>query len=164
MDFKRLLKSAKNLADIFQLVKEVVRKQLGTYQAGLLLGLSDLGNYKDSYLGAFYSFDANTIVINKGPLQRIKQTKPSIYKPYLFHVMLHEYLHSLGIVEEKEVRPLVHLMTKKIFGEKHVATQIAGNLEKFMPNLTFNNNSDPPEELDIEFIRGIDRENTNYIM
>jgi hypothetical protein len=164
MDFKRLLKSAKNLADIFQLVKEVVRKQLGTYQAGLLLGLSDLGNYKDSYLGAFYSFDANTIVINKGPLQRIKQTKPSIYKPYLFHVMLHEYLHSLGIVEEKEVRPLVHLMTKKIFGEKHVATQIAGNLEKFMPNLTFNDNSDPPEELDIEFIRGIDRENTNYIM
>ena len=95
MDYKKSLKKAKNLADIFDLVKVVVKNYLNADQAGLLLGLSDLGSYGQSYLGAFYSFDANTIVINKRPLNKIKQTKPNLYNPYIFHVLLHEYWEDL---------------------------------------------------------------------
>ena|SRR3989338_2995303 len=163
MDYKKSLQKAKSLADIFQLVKEAVRSYTGTYQAGLLLGLSDLGAYGHSYLGAFYSFDANTIVINKRPLSRIKETNPNLYNPYIFHVMMHEYIHSLGIMDENEVRQLVYEITQKAFGKSHLATQIAFNLEKFIPNMTFGD-FEAPEDLSIEFVSGIDRENTDYIM
>lgn len=163
MNYKKSLEKAKNFADIFKIVKDVVKNYLGTDQAGLLLGLSDLGAYGQSYLGAFYSFDANTIVINKRPLSRIKETNPGLYNPYIFHVMTHEYIHSLGITDENEVRQLVYEITQKAFGKNHLATQIAFNLDKFIPNLTFGD-FEAPEDLSIEFVSGIDRENTDYIM
>ncbi len=164
MDYKKSLEKAKSFADIFDLVKAAVKKYLGTDQAGLLLGLSDLGAYDNAYLGAFYSFDANTIVINKRPLNKIKQTNPDLYNSYVFYVLLHEYVHSLGIVEEHEVRQLVYEITQKYLGKRHLATQMAFDLEKFIPNLTFENGFEPPDDLSIEFISGIDRGNTNYIM
>jgi len=163
VDYKKSLEKAKNFADIFDLVKKSVKNYLNADQAGLLLGLSDLGNYGNAYLGAFYSFDANTIIINKRPLSKIKQTKPNLYNPYIFHVLLHEYIHSLGIIEENEVRTLAYEISQKHFGKNHLATQIALNLEKFIPNLTFGD-FEPPEDMSIEFISGIDRDNTDYIM
>ena len=164
MDYKKSLEKAKSFADIFHLVKNAVKNSLGTDQAGLLLGLSDLGAYGNAYLGAFYSFDANTIVINKRPLNKIKNTNPNLYNPYIFHVLLHEYIHSLGILEEDQVKILVYEISQKNFGKNHVATQMALNSEKFIPNLVFEDNFEPPEDLSIEFVSGIDRENTDYIM
>ena len=130
----------------------------------MLVGLSDLGIYDNSFLGAFYSLDANTIVINKRPLDTIKKTDPNLYNPYLFHVLLHEYLHSLGIFDEKHVRVLVYEITKKYFGDNHLATQLALDLEKFLPNLTLGGVVEEPQDMSIEFISGIDKDNTNYIM
>ena len=164
MDYKQSLEKAKDFADIFHIVKKAVRDYTGNYQAGLLLGLSDLGSYKNAYLGAFYSFDANTIVINKRPLDKVKKTNPEMYNPYIFHVLLHEYIHSLGITDENEVRIIAFEITKRYFGKGHIATRIALNLGKVLPNLTFGENFEPPEDLNIEFISGIDRDNTNYIM
>ena len=163
MDYKKCLEKAKGFAYIFDLVKRTVKNYLNADQAGLLLGLSDLGAYGNAFLGAFYSFDANTIVINKRPLSKIKQKDPNLYNPYIFHVLLHEYIHSLGITEESEVRILAYEITQKFFGKNHLATQIALNLEKFLPNLTFGN-FEAPEDISIEFISGIDRDNTDYIM
>jgi len=164
VDYKKSLDKAKGFADIFELVKKTVKNYLNADQAGLLLGLSDLGSYGHAFLGAFYSFDANTIVINKRPLNKIKQKDPNLYNPYIFHVLLHEYIHSLGITEENEVRALAYKITQKFFGKNHLATQIALNLEKFLPNLTFGSDFEPPEDMSIEFISGIDRDNTDYIM
>ena len=164
MDYKQSLQKAKNFADIFQIVKKAVRDYTGNYQAGLLLGLSDLGSYKNAYLGAFYSFDANTIVINKRPLDKVKKSNPNLYNPYIFHVLLHEYIHSLGITDENEVRIIAFEITKRYFGKSHIATRIALNLGKVLPNLALGNSFEPPEDLNIEFISGIDRENTDYIM
>ena len=76
---------------------------------------------------------------------------------------MHEYIHSLGIMDENEVRQLVYEITQNAFGKGHLATQIAFNLEKFIPNLTFGD-FEAPEDLSIEFVSGIDRENTDYIM
>tara|TARA_Y100000310_G_C20662753_1_gene805695 strand:- start:1901 stop:2392 length:492 start_codon:yes stop_codon:yes gene_type:complete len=163
VDYKKSLEKAKDFADIFGLVKKLVKNYLNADQAGLLLGLSDLGNYGNAYLGAFYSFDANTIVINKGPLNKIKKTNPNLYNPYIFHILLHEYIHSLGVLEEEQVKQLVYEITQKNFGRNHLATQIAFDMEKFIPNLTFGN-FEVPEDMSIEFVSGIDRDNTDYIM
>ena len=164
MAYKKSLQKANNFSDIFQLVKKIVQNYLDRDQAGLLVGLSDLGTYGHSFLGAFYSLDANTIVINKRPLNRIKQNKPELYNPYVFHVLLHEYIHSLGFYEEKQVRMLVYEITKKYFGNNHLATQMALDMGKFMPQLTLGSDFEAPEDMNIEFISGIDRDNTDYIM
>jgi len=164
MPYKKLLEKANNFSDIFLLVKGVVRNYLGKDQAGLLVGLSDLGIYGHAFLGAFYSLDANTIVINKRPLKKIKQVNPNLYNPYVFHVLLHEYLHSLGVFDEEQVLMLVYDITKKYFGKNHLATQLALNLEKFLPQLTLGTEFEAPEEMSIEFLSGIDKDNTNYIM
>ncbi|MEK6948713.1 MAG: hypothetical protein AABX34_00725, partial [Nanoarchaeota archaeon] len=83
---------------------------------------------------------------------------------YIFHVVLHEYIHSLGITEENEVKIIAFEISKRHFGRNHIATKLAFSLEKVLPNLTFGENFEPPEDLSIEFVSGIDRDNTDYIM
>lgn len=164
MDYEKGIKNAKTIADIFEIVKEMVREYLDLEQAGLMVGVTDLGAHSQGFVGAFYSLDANMIIINKKPLARILQTNPPLYNYYLFHIMLHEYIHSIGSFDEEQTRQLVHEMSQHYFGEKHVATELATNIAKFMPNLTYPGAGfEPPADANIEFVKGIDRKNTNYI-
>lgn len=164
MDYEKELKKAKTFADIFEIVKEMVMEFLGAEQAGLLVGVTDLGAHNQGFIGAFYSLNANMIIINKKPLTRILQTSPSIYNYYLFHVILHEYIHSIGSYDEAQTRQLVHEISQHYFGKEHVVTQLASNIEKFIPNLTYPvQGFQPPQDVNIEFARGIDNKNTNYI-
>ncbi len=164
MDFEKELKKAKTFADIFEIVKEIARKYLGADQAGLLVGVTDLGSYSNGFVGAFYSLDANMIIINKRPLARILQTDPSLYNYYLFHVMLHEYVHSIGALDELQARQIVHEISENYFGKNHTITQMAANIGKFIPNLAYPGSGfQPPKDSNIEFVKGIDRKNINYI-
>ncbi len=164
MDYQKAIEKAKTIADIFEIVKEMVREYLGLEQAGLMVGVSDLGSFAQGFVGAFYSLEANMIVINKKPLARILQTNPSLYNYYLFHVMLHEYIHSIGSFDEEQTRQLVYEISQHHFGDKHVATELATNMGKFMPNLIYPTSGfEPPADANIEFVKGIDRKNTNYI-
>jgi len=157
------LKEAKSVPDIFELVKDIVKEHLGYDQAGLMVGMSDLGMSKAGFVGAFYSLNANTIIINKKPL-RILQNSPVLHKHYLFHIMLHEYIHSVGSYDENTTRHLVMEISERFFGEKHRVSQLAANINKFMNNLTYAAPGfQAPENVDIEFISGIDRKNTDYI-
>jgi len=164
MDYEKGIKSARTIADIFEVVKEMIREYLGAEQAGLMVGITDLGTHSHGFIGAFYSMDANMIIINKKPLARILQTNPPIYNHYLFHIMLHEYIHSIGSFDEAQTRQLVYEMSQHYFGEKHIVTQLATNIAKFMPSLTYPNTGfQPPKDINIDFVTGIDRKNTNYI-
>lgn len=164
MDYETRIKKAKTFADIFEIAKDIVREYLGAEQAGLMIGVTDLGSHSNGFVGAFYSLGANMIIINKKPLARILQTNPALYNHYLFHVMLHEYIHSIGSYDEAVTRQLVLEVSMHCFGNNHIATQLASNIEKFMPNLSYpNHNFQPPQDMSIEFVKGIDRKNTNYI-
>ena len=104
------------------------------------------------------------IIINKKPLARVMQTNPSIYNYYLFHIMLHEYIHSIGSLGEVQTRQLVYEISQHYFGNEHIVTQLATSIEKFMPDLTYPiAGFQPPTDINIDFIMGIDRKNTNYI-
>jgi len=46
----------------------------------------------------------NFIVMNRIPLERIKETRPELFKLFAFHVLMHEYIHSLGYLIEQLVR------------------------------------------------------------
>lgn len=163
MDYPVLLEAANGLADIFELVKRAVERHVGYARGGLMLGLADLGNHPRGFIGAFYPIATNVIVMNKIPLARIQETNPQIYRAYAFHVLLHEYLHAVGFVEERQCREKVHAISLELFGERHPVTLISEDVTKFFRNLVYPDIAWQPESLNIELVQGFDRGNTGYI-
>ncbi len=162
-NFNNRLESAKTLADIFEVVKAAVWESQRKSRAGLMLGLANLGNHPQGFFGAFYPVGSNVIVMNKIPLERIKETRPELYKPYIFHVLLHEYLHTLGYLSESGVRQMAHEITKQVFGEEHLATKIAKDTTLFFKNLVYPNAAWQPDDMNLELVGGFDRGSTSYI-
>jgi len=154
------------LIDTFEEVKEVVRQKEKRTRAGLMLGLQELGATLNVFIGAYYPVSSNIIVMNKTPLRRIIETNPQLIKPYGFHILLHEYIHSLGFLDEEITRLKTYEISKKHFGEEHIITQLSTNIKKFFPNLVYPIHgwiplkNIPP----IEIVQGFDKSNTeNYI-
>ncbi len=162
-DFKTRLDEAKTLADIFEVVKAIVLKSMKKSRGGLMLGMADLGNHPKGFLGGFFTVGSNVIVLNKNPLQRITETRPELYKPYAFHILLHEYIHSLGYLDEGKVNSTVYQITKDALGEEHLATQIAAGTEKFMQHLVYPDSAWKPEEDRMELEKDFDRSSVSYI-
>lgn len=57
--FTEKLEEAKNVGDIFEIVKEGVRRTLNWSRAGLSLGLAELGISAGGAIGAFYPVGSN---------------------------------------------------------------------------------------------------------
>ena len=55
MDYGKEVNNSKTIADVFEIVKEMIREYLGLEQAGLMVGITDLGAHSNSFIGAFYS-------------------------------------------------------------------------------------------------------------
>ncbi|HKZ89482.1 MAG TPA: hypothetical protein VJ300_04400 [Thermoplasmata archaeon] len=162
MDFLRKLDMARGLADVFELVKRAVETVLGRSRAGLMLALADLGNHPQGFLGAFYPIASNVIVMNKVPLIRIEETNPELYRHYAFYVLLHEYLHSVGFVDELACRGQAHRIAQTLFGPSHLVTQISEDFNRFFPNLVFPEAAWQPRELSLEIVQGFDRGSASY--
>ena len=155
-----------NLIETFEGVKEAVKKSEGRSRAGLMLGLQELGTSPNGFIGAYYPMSSNIIVVNKTPLRRIIDTNLKLFKPYVFHVLLHEYIHSLGFLDERTTERKTYEISKDNFGKKHVITQLSINMKQFFPNLVYPNYGWlPPKKIPaIELVYGFDRSNTsNYI-
>ena len=162
-NFDTRLENTKTLADIFEVVKAAVWESQRKSRAGLMLGLANLGNHPQGFFGAFYPVGSNVIVMNKIPLERIKETRQELYKPYIFHVLLHEYMHTLGYLSESGVRLMVLEITKEVFGEEHLATNIAKDTTLFFKNLVYPNAAWQPDDMNLELVGGFDRGSTSYI-
>jgi hypothetical protein len=80
----------------------------------------------------------------------------------IFHVLLHEYIHSLGFLDEQITRQKTYEICKKHYRDKDITTQLRTNMKKFFPNLVYPiygwmpPKSHPP----IEIIQGFDKLNT----
>ncbi len=162
-DFPSRLENAKTLADIFEIVKSSVWISQKKSRAGLMLGLANLGNHPQGFFGAFYPVGSNVIVMNTIPLERIKETKPELYKPYIFHVLLHEYLHTLGYLDESGVRTMAHEITRNVFGDEHLATMIAADTTVFFKNLVYPDAAWKPDDMRLELVGDFDRGSVSYI-
>ena len=114
------------LAKVFELVKESVKKFLNMHRAGLMLGLADLGMKRGYFIGAFHPVGSNIIVVNRTPLETaLKAKERRIFNAYCFHLFLHEYLHSLGYIDEDEVKELTYKVCRLALGNDHPATRMA---------------------------------------
>ena len=157
------LERAKDLPEIFELVKDTVRATLGISRGGLMLGLADLGGGKEQWIGGLYPVATNVIVMNRRPLNIIKVTKPELYKSYVYHVLLHEYIHSLGVMDEGETRRKAYEVSKASFGRGHIATAIAEDLSKVLPFVTYPGQMPMPENADMELVKNFDYSSASYI-
>jgi len=163
MDYSQRLDTARDIAGVFEVVKLAAGDEIGYSRGGLMLALADLGNHPQGFIGAFYPIATNIIVMNKVPLLRIQETRPELYKAYTFHVLLHEYLHASGFVDERACREKAYAISLRLFGAEHLVTQIAEDTARFFPNLVYPDAAWQPEDLQLEFVRGFDHGSASYI-
>ncbi len=158
--FAGILERAEAIADIFEIVKEIVYKALQKRRSGLMLGFADLGMSAGNFVGAFYQVGSNAIIVNRAPLSIIEKTKPELLKHYLFYILLHEYLHSLGILDEKAARHYAYLISKKFFGNLHTATMIAQDFSAFFSDIALDIPAD--KNFRVEIVKDFEKD-TPYI-
>lgn len=119
------LDRCKNFREVFQLVKRSVKETLKLERTGLMLFLADL----PYMVGAYHQLGTNNIVMNRGLLNHVLETSETSRQAnsFIYSILTHEYLHSLGHVNEEEARRLTYRTSKEAFGEKHLATKMAAS-------------------------------------
>ena len=163
-EFAEKLANAQSLQDIFELVKETAWKSLKVDQAGLMVGLAELGISRQGVLGAYYSPEGNTIVMNKTVMNQLKRiASGELYNSYCFYILLHEYLHSCGFYDEAENRQIVAAIASQSFGHDHPVSKLAATPTAMLGLLSNAQPQAPDQFGSVEFVEGIDRSNTNYI-
>lgn len=149
-----------DFGDVFELVKKSAERSLGQRRAGLMLYLARL----PKHIGAFHTVGTNGIVMNRNTLDVVTHGARSLREinSYVYSILLHEYLHALGYVEERDVRKLVFDVSLETFGPDHPATQIASKgPSAIFPDIVL---SDLPTDTpDVEVIPDIERSSHRYI-
>jgi hypothetical protein len=102
------------------------------------------------------------IVMNQTPLRRIQETDPTLLNPYVFSILLHEYIHSLGFFNEEQVKRLTYEISRETFGEKNIITELAKDLKKFFPNICYPE-AMPKIDGPVKKVKGFDRSSIRYI-
>ena len=102
MQFRKKVAGLKDFNEAFELVKAVVLQRFKMHRAGLSLILQMM----PSNLGAYHMLGSNAIVMNS-------------------YLLAHEYLHSLGIVDENTVRQMTYQLCKWMLGDDHASTKMA---------------------------------------
>lgn len=173
-DAVRTLDEARDHTQLFRLVKRLVEARLRKSRAGIMLGLASLGLSQNGFLGGYFVVGSNAIVLNRDVLNYVKVNDPQHHNAYAFHVLLHEYLHTLGYFGEDEVRPLAHEISRDALGEEHPATRIAAAMDptsgddrhapEFFRRLVYPAFGwAPARRPEIEIVKGFDPDATPYI-
>jgi hypothetical protein len=134
LDNRRALSSAEGFDDIFEMVKSATERSLRIHRAGLTLVLGDIPNS----VGAYHEIGSNAIVMNRNLLRIVERLAKSRTKvnSYVFMILLHEYLHSLGYTSDRQVRDLGKRIAAEYLGSKHSAAEMAVRpLDQFFPDL-----------------------------
>jgi len=160
LSYTQELDEAKGFGDVFEVVRRAVKNVLGEYRAGMSLFLVEL----PPQVGAFHEVGTNVIVMNRMLLTMVSERTKTRREAnaFTFSLLLHEYLHALGHLDEREVRGLVYRVSKEALGEEHEATAMAihGPLTLF-PDIMWSR--PPPHVESFEVVKDFDRSNQSYI-
>ena len=155
--FQEDLDKCRDYSDIFDLVKKAVKKSTGRDRAGLMLYLGNL----PIHVGGYHGVGGNGIVLNRKILQSASFSTITELNSYVFMLLLHEYLHSLGYLNERQVQQQTYEISRETFGEEHPVAKYARNpsFPRVYPSDLQPNN----EEIDLEIIKDFDRSKQSYI-
>jgi len=117
------LDRCRDMSDILGAVKTSVLNTLGETRSDIVLGFQDL----PLQVGAYHPVGSEWIVMNRRLLNAAWNHLGAgkEMNSYIFSIMLHEYLHSLGYLNEYQVRQLVYEISRQTFGDDHPATRFA---------------------------------------
>jgi len=155
------------MPEIFEKVKKDVRRTKGRQRAGLRLGLAEMGMFQGGFIGGMHFSPGNDIIMNKAPLKIILEKQPyEIVWAYTYHILLHEYIHSLGILDENQCRLLTRSITEEVFKEAdHPAIILAKRgIGTYFPNLNliYKAPERRPDGISIEYVTGFDKNSYEY--
>ena len=155
---KNKLNNLKDFNEIFEFVKLCISTVFKMNRTGLNLILQGM----PSSLGAYHILGSNIIVANRYILEYIKNTKSKEeYNSYVFAVLAHEYLHSLGIIDENKVRKMTYKLCLDIFGKDHISSKFANNPLNAFPQLQLISNN--KFETNFTQVKKFDDKNLSYI-
>jgi hypothetical protein len=154
------LGEAASYDEIFSIVKGHVEEVLGLHRAGLTLGLARL----PSGIGAYHMVGSNMIVLNKDIVERVRKAEPpEIVASFIYMLLLHEYLHSLGMMEEEQVRKTSEEVATRVLGAGHPASVLIRTpLTELFPYLGTLRYADSPLG-DIEVVKDFDSKSYPFI-
>ncbi len=144
---------------IFNVVKNTVRFVTGKERSGLGLALSDL----PATLGAFWQVGGNYIVMNQVLIDAMTRLTTSTreFNSFVYMILTHEYLHSLGFIDEMEARKMTSEVAVKAFGKNHPAfTMSNGDLWTLYPQLRTLSGGNGQN---LKIIGNFDSSSTSYI-
>ncbi len=110
-------------------------------------------------VGGFHPLGTNEIIINR---RLMKSPLDVRGKANIFTLLLHEYLHSLGYIDEREVRALTHQISAENFGNDHPVTRAA--VVGPWPDVDMEEYGDTVEDMNLELIRDFERVESHYII
>jgi len=113
-------------------------------------------------VGAFHALGSNTIVMNRTLLRLFERSREKRKKEFIFLILLHEYLHTLGYTNEPEVRILSYKIVAEVFGPEHPLTHVAEqgplSLLPRTPSYGITGAEEEPE-----LVKGFERSRQTYI-
>jgi histidinol phosphatase-like PHP family hydrolase len=123
VEYRSRLDQANSFGEVYEIVKDTVKRSLGEYRVGMMLYLDDL----PLKLGAYHSVGTNIIVLNSALLRIVEASEISKrdLNSFVYTLLIHEYLHALGHLKESKVRQLAYKVAEESFGENHLATDLA---------------------------------------
>lgn len=159
-EFRAKVAGLKDFNEAFELVKSAVMAKFKMHRAGLSLILQVM----PTNLGAYHILGSNVIVMNSYVLAAIRRLSGSDeeYNAYLFMVLAHEYLHSLGLVDENAVRQMTYDLCKTMLGDDHSATRMAKeDPSSLFPQLR--NMMQTQFGREFQVVKDFDKKNQSYI-
>ncbi|HZW57042.1 MAG TPA: hypothetical protein VFF30_12195 [Nitrososphaerales archaeon] len=157
---RRRVERAQDFDEIFELVKRIVEQELGKHRAGLTLILSDMPNT----VGAYHPVGSNNLVVNRALVDSMRKLArdPREINSFVFMILLHEYLHSLGYLDEGQVRKVSRDICSDALGPDHITVKLANaNWLELYPELV--NSSRTSFSKGFEVVKKFDSSSMSYI-
>jgi len=158
---RETLRKAASFDELFKAVKSLVEKRLGIRRAGLGLVLADL----PLHIAGFTAIGTNSIVLNKQIIEAIKaiSTTKEEFNSYVFTVLLHEYLHTLGF-DEQSTRAKVKELVEQELGREHIASKLASKSPyELYPILDYLRASVKRGDDEVIIVKDFDTDSITYI-
>ena len=152
---------------IFRTVRKHVQNVYGRRRAGLNLGLAEMGMFHGGFIGGMHFAPGTDIIMNKTPLKIILDEHPmEIAWAYTYHILLHEYIHSLGVLDEEYCRILTLKVSEENFKDSdHPAVVLARKgIGAYFTNVSIR--YAPPDYqpggIPVEYLKHFDTESLSY--
>lgn len=160
-DYRSRLDKAGGFSQIWEIVKEAVQDSLGENRGSMMLFLDDL----PIHLGAYHPLGTNNIVLNRTLIQIVEAATKSkqLVNAFVYSLLVHEYIHALGHVSEAEARGLVYEISRKCFGEDHIATRLAKESPWTLLRDIPLNEIEVPKRV-MEIVKDFEKSNQKYIV